>query len=59
LVVVESDFVFGRSETVLDGPARPSHAGKFPKTCAVGIIAVVESGFTVVDGSADQVLRRT
>ena len=56
LVVVESDFVFGRSETFFDGPARPGHADEFCEACAVGVVAVVESEFTVVDGSADQVL---
>ena len=56
LVVVESDFVFAGSEAFFDGPARPGHADELCESCVVGVVAVVESEFTVVDGSADQVL---
>jgi hypothetical protein len=56
LVVVESDFVFAGSETFFDGPARPGHVDEFSEACVVWVVAVVESEFTVVDGSADQVL---
>ena len=56
LVVVESDFVFGRSETFFDGPARPGYADELSDARVVWVVAVVESEFTVVDGSADQVL---
>jgi hypothetical protein len=55
LVVVESDFVFAGSETFFDGPARPGHVDEFSDACVVWVVAVVESEFTVVDGSADQV----
>ena len=56
LVVVESDFVFAGSETFFDGPARPGHVDEFSEARVVWVVAVVESEFTVVDGSADQVL---
>ena len=56
LVVIESDFVFAGSETFFDGPARPGHVDKLSEACVVWVVAVVESEFTVVDGSADQVL---
>ena len=56
LVVVETDFVLGRSETFLDGPACPGHADEFTESCVVGVVAVVEGEFTVVDGPADQAL---
>ena len=56
LVVVESDFVLGGSETFFDGPARPGHADEDSEAGAVWVVAVVEGEFTVVDGSADQVL---
>ena len=56
LVVVETDFVLGRSETFLDGPACPGHVHEFTESGVVGVVAVVEGEFTVVDGPADQVL---
>ena len=56
LVVVETDFVLGRSETFLDGPACPGHADEFTESCTVRVVAVVESEFTIIDGPADQVL---
>lgn len=56
LVVVESDFVFAGSETFFDGPARPGYVDELSDARVVWVVAVVESEFTVVDGSADQVL---
>ena len=56
LVVVESGFVFAGSETFFDGPARPGYVDEFAEARVVWVAAVVESEFTVVDGSADQVL---
>ena len=56
LVVVESDFVLSRSETFFDGPACPGHVDEFSEAGVVGVVAVVESEFTVIDGSADQIL---
>jgi hypothetical protein len=56
LVVVESDFVFAGSEAFFDGPARAGHVDEFSEVGVVGVVAVVESEFTVIDGSADQVL---
>ena len=34
LVVVEADFVLGRSETFLDGPACPGHVHEFTEVYA-------------------------
>ena len=54
LVVVETDFVLAGSEAFLDGPACPGHVHEFTESCVIGVVAVVEGEFTVVDGPADQ-----
>ena len=56
LIVVESDLVFASPETFLDWPARAGHVDDFAESRVVGVVAVVERKFTVVDGAADHVL---
>lgn len=56
LVVVESGFVFGRSEAFFDGPACAGDVNEFSESCVIWVVAVVERELAGVEGSADQVL---
>ena len=56
LIVVESGFILAGSKTFFDGPTCPGHVDEFSEACVVRVVAMVESEFTIVGGSTDEVL---
>ena len=56
LVMIESYFVLGGSETFFDGPPCSGYVDEFAESGVVRVVAVVESELAVVDRSADHVL---
>jgi hypothetical protein len=56
LVVVEPDVSFPSLEAFLDGPSGARDPDEFTDGFVARVVAVVESEFAIIDGSADQVL---